>query len=289
MRRETLRAEAETTRLDVSTLGTVSPQLCDEVVENVAGCYALLDVPLPPRVSLYIFDTVSRQQTEQERERRELGVVFSGSDPLPVGHSAWGDTPRLTVCAELLRPHPELLRGGMVHVAAAHTVLHGSADYYLFRIPAEIVGQARSRGIGSALLQQYLYLVATAVKGHAAVRLLVDHGCIASQVALAMHQLEVTTDDLVAWQLARSHPHALVLYLLAQLRPLLSAQPLLVHAPSLIRAIRGLTAHLPGEERERLVGLSGCIAATLTDDTRADIQSAFSQAWTRLVWRDGME
>jgi hypothetical protein len=131
--------------------------------------------------------------------------------------------------------------------------------------------------------------VATAVKGHAAVRLLVRQGSIAGQVALALHQLEATTDDIVAWQLAQAHPRARALYLMAQLRPLLSAQPLLVHAPSLAEAMRQLTAHLPATERERLQGLSRRIVAGLGDDTRADIQRAFSQAWTQLIWRQDME
>jgi len=193
--------------------------------------------------------------------------------------------PCVTICAELLEPQPELLRLGMVHVAAAHAVLHGSADYYAFRIPAEIVRQAQAAGIDSALLQQFLYHVATAVKGHAAVRLLVGHGFIADQVALALHQLEFTRQDLLAWRLVRANAQARSLYLLAQLRPLLSAQPLLTHAPSLAGLMRKLTAHLPSTDRERLAGLSARIAAMLGDDTRSDIQRAFSQAWEHLIRR----
>ncbi len=289
MRRVKRTVETRETRLDVVTFGTFSPELREEVMGNVSGCYACLDVPLPPLVALRFFDTVQRQQTEQERESRTLGVVSGGGDPLPVGHSGWGDMPRITVCVERLEPLPELLRQGMVHVAAAHAVLHGSADYYLFNIPAEIVAQAREAGIGSTLLQQFLYHVATAVKGHAAVRLLISHGFIAGQVALALHQLEVTADELLAWQLAQADPRARALYLMAQLRPLLSAQPLLVHAPVLAEAMHQLTAHLPAAERQRLFGVSAGIAAARSGDTRADIQRAFSLAWDQLVRREGMD
>jgi hypothetical protein len=190
--------------LDICAFGSVSRELQEEVAASVSECYARLDVLLPSVVALRFFDTVKRQQVEHERERRMLGVVSGGGDPLPVGHSAWGDMPRITVCVERLEPLPGLLRQGMVHVAAAHAVLHGSADYYLFRIPAAIVREGQETGIGSVLLQQFLYQVATAVKGNGAVRLLVSHGFIADQVALAMHQLEVTADDRLAWQLARS-------------------------------------------------------------------------------------
>lgn len=276
------------TRLDIVTFGTVSPELQEEVIRNVSGCYARLDVPLPPLIALRFFDTVKRQQAEQERENQLMGIVSGGGDPLPVGHSAWGEMPRITVCVERLEPLPELLRQGMVHVVAAHAVLHGSADYYLFHIPAETVAQARQVGISSTLLQQFLYYVATAVKGHAAVQLLVRHGFIADQVALALHQLEVTADELLAWQLAQADPRARALYLLAQLRPLLSAQPLLVHAPGLAEAMHQLTAHLPAAERQRLSGVSSAIVTALSGDTRADIQRAFSLAWDQLVRREEM-
>jgi hypothetical protein len=282
--------------LDICAFGSVSRELQEEVAAGVSECYARLDVLLPSVVALRFFDTVKRQQVEHERERRMLaplgaglGVVSGGGDPLPVGHSAWGDMPRITICVERLEPLPGLLRQGMVHVAAAHAVLHGSADYYLFQIPAAIVREGQETGIGSVLLQQLLYQVATAVKGNGAVRLLVSHGFIADQVALAMHQLEVTADDLLAWQLARADSRGRALYLMAQLRPLLSAQPLLVHAPVLAEAMHGLTGHLPSAERERLLGLSARITAALSGDTRADIERAFSLAWDQLVRRESMD
>jgi len=42
---------------------------------------------------------------------------------------------------------------------------------------------------------------------------------------------------------------------------------------------------LPSTDRERLAGLSARIAAMLGDDTRSDIQRAFSQAWEYLIRR----
>lgn len=283
MQRVDCPAEDETSRLEIFTYGSVSAELQAEVVENVRGCYARLTVPLPSVVALRLFDTVARLQAEREQERRTLGVVSGGGDPLPVAHSGWGDRPRITVCVERLAPLPQLLRQGMVHVAAAHAALHGSPDYYLFKIPAEIVQQGRKGGMGSALLQQLFYQVATAVKGYAAVQLLVHHHFIADQVALAMYQLQVTPDELLAWRLAQVDSRARALYLTAQLRPLVSAQPLLVHAPVLAEAMHQLTGHLPAAERERLLALSAHIVAALSGDTLADIQRAFALAWEELV------
>ena len=283
MERVSRAAETGGTRLEVSTYGRVSSEFQAEVAEIIRGCYARLAVPSPPLVTLRFFDTVARQQAKQEQEDKILGVISGGGDPLPVAHSAWGDTPRITVCVERLAPLPELLRQGMVRVVAAHTVLHGSPDYYLFKIPAEVVRQGREGGISSALLQQLFYGVATAVKGHAAVQLLVRHHFIADQVDLRLHQLELTPDDLLAWRLAQVDSRARVLYLTAQLRPLLSAQPLLVYAPSLAEAMHWLTAHLPSAERERLLALCARIVTALSGDTLADIQRAFALAWEELV------
>jgi len=271
--------------LEISTHGHVPARFQAEVAEALKECYARLTLPLPSQVVLRFFDTAARLQVEREQERRMLGVISGGDEPLPIAHSAWGDTPRITICVERLAPLPTLLRQGMVHVAAAHAVLHGSPDYYLFKIPAEVVKQAEEVGIGVSLLQQLFYRVATAVKGHAAVQLLVRHRFIADQVALAMHQLQVTAEDVLAWQLAQADARARTLYLTAQLRPLLSAQPLLVHAPALAEAMHQLTAHLPSAERERLLGLSAHIIAALSGDTLADIRRAFALTWDELVRR----
>lgn len=276
-------AEKKNFRLKVSIHGNVSSEFRAEVTGIIRQCYARFTVPLPSLVTLRFFDTAERLRAEQERERRLLGIVSGGGDPLPVAHSGWGGTPRITVCVERLAVLPQLLRQGMVRVAAAHAVLHGSPDYYLFKIPAEVVRRGQRGGMSSALLQQLFYQVATAVKGHAAVQLLVQHRFIADQVALAMHQLRVTSDDLLAWRLAQADARARALYLTAQLRPLLGAQPLLVHAPALAEAMHQLTAHLPPAERERLLGLSAHIIAALSGDTLADIQRAFALTWEELV------
>lgn len=277
------------TRLELSTFGEVSSQMQDGVVRCIGTCFSRFDADLPAAVALRFFDTATRHQEEQQRENRALNVVGGGGDPLPVSHSAWGDAPRITVCAERLEPLPELLRQGMVNVAAAHTVLHGSADYYAFKIPADIVRQGGELGIGATLLQRYLYHVATAVKGAAAVDLLVKSGFVADQVALALHQLQVTSDDLLAWQLAQSDARARALYLLAQLRPLLSTYPLLCHAPTLGQRMAELTDHLPSPQRERLLALSSGLAASLSGETRASIQRAFSRAWDQVVREETMQ
>jgi len=276
------------TLLRLSTFGEVSEQLRQAVVGCVRDCYARLDTHLPPAVGLRFFDTAARQAQEVERESRALGVVGNGDDPLPVSHSAWGDLPRITVCAERLEPLPELLRDGMVHVAAAHSVLHGSQDYYVFTIPADIVRQGGEIGVNATLLQRFLFHVAAAVKGAAAVDLLVRCGFIADQVALALHQLQVTDDDLLAWRLAEADPRARALYLLAQLRPLLGAYPLLSHAPTLGHKMYALVAHVPTQQRERLLTLSSQIAGSLSGRTRADIQRAFSMAWEGIVRKESV-
>jgi hypothetical protein len=273
-------------QLFISTYGEVAESLRDEVAGHVEGCAARLGLALPPAMAVRFFDTIQRQRAEQEREAERLGIATDKGDPLPVGHSAWGEMPRISVCGERLEPLPPLLRQGMVHVAAAHAMLHGSADYYVFRIPADIVREGKETGVDSTLLQQYLYRVATAVKGHAAVRLLVRRGFIADQVALALHELQPTEDDTLAWQMAKRDGRARALVQLAQLRPLLSAQPLLVHAPALAQELHQLTSFLPEEPRGRLMRLSVEIAGRLSENTREDIQQAFSLAWEQIVRRE---
>jgi hypothetical protein len=267
--------------LHITSRGDVAPGAQQSLVDWAEECLRRLDGSFPRPVDLRFFDTVERQKAEDRREQQELGIV--AGEPLPVGHSAWGDTPRISVCIELLDPLPPLVRQGMVHVAVSHALLHGSAEYYAFRIPGPIVQQGRLLAVSSDLLQLFLYQVARAVKGRAAVQWLVTRGLIAPQIALAMYELQPTAEDSLAWLLAQSDGRTRALCWLEGLRPLLCAQPLLPFAPALGTAMHASLEYMSTEDRSALERLSLDVTTGLQGDTRSDIQRAFSTVWEHLT------
>jgi len=251
--------------------GTIPEETAQAIEQEVESCYRVLAVPLPGAVALCLFDTMERWQAYAARQRAEAGVVTAGEEGFLATHDAWQGEPRLSVCLERLQAHPRLLQQGALHQVVAHSVLHGRPEYYRFTVPRSFIAMSESRGIEPEILQQVLYFVAIAVKGYEAASLLVQHGFIEDQLALALYQLEGHEDDIALWKMARWDPRARLLYLSAQLKPLLYMQPLLPHAPSLAESGRTMLAHMPPETVERLESVVDTMATQRRGDTHHDV------------------
>jgi hypothetical protein len=262
--------------ITVETYGQVEDARVRAILEDIESCYRALTVPLPEAVVLALFETLRDWQAYSTRKRMEVGVVTAGEEGFLATHDAWEGFPRLNVCLERLLAQPPLLQQGALHQVVAHSVLHGRPDYYRFAIPRRLILLSRSRGVEMEVLQQVLYFVAIAIKGLEAATLLVRHGFIDDQAALALYQMEKEEDDLTVWKMARWEPRARLLYLAAQLRPLLYARPLFPHVPGLSESARAMLAHLPPETAARLHTLADTLAAQCTGDTHRDVTEALA-------------
>lgn len=263
--------------------GDISVEDALSIRQEVMACYqALRALPLPAEVHLGLFDTFARWRDYAVRCREEAGVVTAGEEGFLATHDAWEGLPRLSVCLERLRAHPLLLQQGALHQVVAHSVLHGRPDYYRFQVPKSLLEATAALGWEHQVLLQVLYFVSIAVKGREAAALLVEHGFVQDQIALAFYQLEKREDDAQLWKMARWEPQARVLYLAAQLRPLLYLRPLLPYAPVLESAGRIMLAHLPEEDVEQLEGLVADLAVHCSGDTHRDVSMGLILALNRL-------
>ena len=249
----------------------------------VESCYqALRALPLPQTVAMGLFDTLERWRSYAARCREEAGVITAGDEGFLATHDAWEGTPRLSICLERLRSRPWLLQQGALHQVVAHSILHGRPDYYRFQVPKALIAATEALGWEREVLLQVLYFVSIAIKGREAASLLVEHGFVQDQIALAFYQLEKDEDDVALWKMARWEPRARLLYLAAQLKPLLYLRPLIPLAPALEGAGRIMLAHLPAEESERLEGLVAALDETRSGDTHRDVSVGLVMVLNRL-------
>jgi len=261
--------------LRVISVGSVPPDLVEKLRGEIEGCYRRLSAP--GTVELRLIDTAERLADLLAREKAELGISTSGDEGFLATHDAWGGVPRITICVERIMDLPKLLWQGIIRHEVAHTVLHGSLEYYIFRLPQDVLAMGRARGLGVPILQQLFYYTSVAIKDYEATKLLVEHGYEECQVALALHQLEVTEEDRLAWRMARQHPQARLVYLAAQLKPLLFAHPLLelpTTAQRVNQGVKGMLEPLPPEERGRLLTLAERVTSDLSDDTHRNMEMA---------------
>ena len=221
-------------------------------------------------------------------EHAELGIASPLGEEFLALHDAWRGVPRITVCRERLAEVPHLVSLGAIRQQVAHSILHGSPEYYTFRFSRSLVEKSQERGLGSVALQQLLYYVAIAVKDYEVVRLLVKHGYVDCQAALAFHQLEASDDDRLAWRLARLSPVVRLICLASQLKLLLSIRPLVEKpaiAPALIQQAGAMLSFLPLEEQGKLWTLTQQIATALGDDTHQNIATALQLTLDVGSWR----
>lgn len=251
--------------------GDVPDKAIQPIRKEIEACYAGLTTPLPEAVTVNIFDTMEQWRAYTARRRTEAGVVSAGDEGFLATHEAWEEPPRLNVCLERFGAHSHWVQQGALQQVVAHSVLHGRTHFYQFPIPSRFISYSENRGVELEVLQQTLYFVAIAIKGLEAASLLVEHGFVRGQIALALYQLQVDKDSIVLWKMARWEPRARLLYLSAQLKPLLYLQPLLPYAPRLSEAGRLMLAHLPPEEIERIDSLVDFLNTERTGDTHRDV------------------
>jgi len=257
--------------------GDVPNSFWQELKQQLEGCYRRLPTSDLEVVQVRLLDTVKRLRQFLAAEHVELGIA----SPLGTGflalHDAWHGVPRITLCCERLAELPHLVGLGAIRQQVAHSIVHGSPEYYVFRFSRNLVEKGQERGLAPIALQQLFYYVAIAVKDYEVVRLLVAHGYVDCQAALAFHQLETSDEDRLAWRLARLNPVARLICLASQLKLLLSIRPLVAKpavAPALIQQARAMLSFLPLEEQDKLWALTQQIAAALGDDTHQNMTTA---------------
>jgi hypothetical protein len=257
--------------------GDVPHSFSQELRRQLEECYERLPTSGLEVVQVCLLDTVNRLKQFLAAEHAALGIASPLGEEFLALHDAWHGVPRITICNERLAEVPPLVGLGAIRQQVAHSILHGSAEYYTFALSRDLVQKAQERGLAPVALQQLLYYVAIAVKDYEVVNLLVTHGYVDCQAALAFHQLEATEEDRLAWQLARLNPAARLICLASQLKLLLSIRPLVAKpaiAPGLIQQARAMLSFLPLEEQDKLWALTKQIAAAVGDDTHQNIATA---------------
>ena len=261
--------------------GDVPSSFWQELKQQLEECYRRLPTSDLEVVQVCLLDTLKRLRQFLAAEHAELGIASPLGTEFLALHDAWRGVPRITICCERLAEVPHLVVLGAVRQQVAHSILHGSPEYYVFKFSRNLVEKGQERGLAPAALRQLLYYVAIAVKDYEVVRLLVAHGYVDCQAALAFHQLEASDEDRLAWQLARLNPVVRLICLASQLKLMFSIRPLVEKpavAPALIQQARAMLSFLPLEEQDKLWALTQQMATALGDDTHQNIAAALQLA-----------
>lgn len=281
-------SEMAQVEINVITSGNIRWSIKREIENTFRDCYRRFGSKVPYKVEIHIVNTGSDMRALLKEEKLRRGIATTGDEEFVCSHDAWRGYPRVICCLERLNALNKLARLGAVRHEAAHTALHGSLEYYIFRIPEECRHTAAIKGLDSSVLDQALYFVSVAVKDFEATRFLVQNDFIGCQFAFALQWLQPSEQDKSAWKLAQANRQAKFMFLAALLKPTLFAHPLLSlprskkisleHQVRLARKVEELLEYLGAVERNKVLQVASMIAENSTDDTHRNVDFAMCQA-----------
>src|SRR4030042_269388 len=123
------------TDLDIVTRGRIPGGAKSEIVNTLRDCYRRFGSRSPYKVGILIAETESIRQDFLRGEKSKMSITTIGDEDAICSHTAWQGYPTITVSVERLGEFSKPARQGNLRHVAAHTVLHGSLEYNIFRIP----------------------------------------------------------------------------------------------------------------------------------------------------------
>jgi hypothetical protein len=215
-------------RIVVHKFGNVEERFVERALEMLNDCYNHLGAHAVEIVDVYIFEKSSSMNAFMNDEKKKLGIETSAleEDFLAV-HDAWHGTPRIMIACDKLLQVPKLVGIGGLHHEVAHTVLHGSLEYYSFPMPISLLELKRNGVVSSQMTRDLVYLVSIAAKDYEVTRLLHENGYVDDQVAYNEYYLKPSEEELEAWKLAEKNKVARLFFLVSILKTACCAAPLL--------------------------------------------------------------
>lgn len=277
-----------TVEINVITSGNIPWSFKRDIQNIFRDCYRRFGSRIPYKVEIHLVDREANMRALLKEDKLRLGITTGGDEEFICSHDAWRGYPRVICSLDRLTKLNKLGRLGAIRHEAAHSALHGSLEYYIFRIPDECRHTAAIKALEPPVLDQALYYVSVAVKDFEATRLLVQHDFIDCQFNFALEWLKPSEQDKSAWKLAQTNRQAKFIYLTTLLKPMLFAHPLLALPRSknislesqvqLARRVEEMLEHLGTTEQNRLLQVTSVIAEEATEDTHKNVDIAMCQA-----------
>jgi hypothetical protein len=235
----------------------VDNKFAEKVLQLMNDCYNRIDDHAVEIVDLYLFDKSSSMIALLSEEKRRLGIGTSAFEASFFAvHDAWRGIPRIMVAYNLMSSIPKLVSIGGLRHEVAHTVLHGSLEYYTFSVPVSLLNLKREYVISEQVMRDLLYLVSIAVKDYEVTRLLYEKSYVEDQVAYNKYFLEPSEKDHEAWSIAKKNKNVRPFVLASLLKPVLCATPLLKnerYGKEIAESISKSMSYLPTDLSTHLV------------------------------------
>ena len=252
----------------------VEDSFVEMTLEVLNGFYNRVKAAAPQIIDLYLFGRSSSMNAFLGREKTRLGIGTSDLDSSFFAlHDAWRGIPRIIAAQDRLSELPRQVILGVLHHEAAHTILHGSLEFYTFPVPMSILRLERKGVVSKQLARDLLYSASLAVKDYEVTRLLLEKSYVEDQVAYNKYLLEASEEEEKVWGSIDGNKLVRLLFLISLLKPALCAAPLLEderYGREVAECIAASVSHLPIYWRRHLSGMLR-VASGFSDNTHENV------------------
>ncbi len=167
------------TKIIVTKIGNINEEDVKNIISIMQECYERIkNLEI---VDLYIFEKGIDMQYFKMKDRIERISSISLEEEFFATHDAYYGIPRIMIAIDKLNKLPkEVWIGGIEH-EVAHSILHGSIEYYVFSIPNILIEYSKKYPNLKNFLGDIVYLISIAIKDYEVTDLLCKYDYIKEQ------------------------------------------------------------------------------------------------------------
>lgn len=191
----------------ITRRGEIPQPVVDEILSVIGECYQVIGEPMTGSTDLYVLE-------------KSVEETFFAT------HDALHGKPTISVYVDKFLEMPRLVALAGIKRQAAHSVLHGSPEYYLIRVPQDLIRAMKQYNLPQGCANGFLYSAGMAAKEYEVTRLLYAKNYVEDQVAYAKYILVPNAEEVLAWKIALRDKLEKIFHLTSIIRDISCAVPL---------------------------------------------------------------
>jgi hypothetical protein len=239
----------------IERFGEFNEALLEKILGVLIESYERLGPPTTYSVNLKVFG------------RSEEGGFFACHD------ASWG-TPTISIYMDKVSTLPLNVVLGGVRRQVAHSIIHGTPEFYRIKLPSELRRVMDERGFPQEFAAKIIYGTSMAVKEYMVTRFLMEGGFIEDQIAYSKYVLEPTAEEIISWEAVKDKVMDRIIYLTMTVRDISCAIPLTQDSrfgDEIKALIERKMEHLPLNYKLKIKKIISEVFPSFTEDTFKNI------------------
>lgn len=215
------------TKIIIKKFGNINEEDIKKITSILQECYERIKIKNVEIVDLCIFEkSFSIQEFKRKEEMKKISSL-SLEEEFFATHDAYHGIPRIMIAMDKLNKLPENVKIGGIRHEAAHSILHGSIEYYIFSIPNILIEYSKKYENLKKFFGDITYLISIAIKDYEVTSILCKHNYIEDQYEYVKYFLVPSIEEKEAWEFSKNNFPLTLLFIASIIKIVGCAAPLL--------------------------------------------------------------